>query len=574
MPKIKITNPFSSAITYLTQSTGRIFIVTAIGILLLPLAFLTPTLLNSNAWNDVTKDNLEKHKLLATSLVEPVKLNVALHQNSLQLLENELKESITAEDLLNKYANSRADVVAVSLLLSGNKSPIMGVTQSLVDASEKKFSVPDYISKEFRYQKYDKRNSISPVFKSSFSNQPVILIKHHILDKGLNKRGTLFAEVGLNFLQRVCSQMNFGNQGHCTIVDNKSRILAHPNKAWVSKSHNIASHPLVQKLKTHGSGSLQYLSTNTQSEMIGGFAQVKELNWGIIISRPKTEIDVPFANIKASVFIWLGVGIALSLLIAFVAGIKLTKSLKTLSESSEVLAIKRKSYKLEQAPKGSPADVKKVWNTISKLLIDYQDLNAENNILKTSTNKNQHKIVANLREQNIKKPNNTDELTGITNGTCFLEELQKTLLTQKGEIVAIILVEVDNYQPLLTSKGKARADAVIKHVGQIVGSNTRSLDMAARYGTMGRFAIHVNNCSAKSLQGTAKKLRSTVETSPILLGGETVYITLSMGIVGRKIDDKITVNSLMSYADQALQKSKSVGEKKISSYQIKQPQSA
>ena len=548
-----------------TRSTGRIFMITAIVAVLLPIALLLPNLLSNNSGSGVTKDHLDTHKLIANSLAEPIKLNIALHQASLNLLDNALQASPVAKDLLDNYANSRSDVISVSLLLSNSKSPIMGVTTSFIKSSYNKASktmskntdiIPDYINQELKYQKYDSENSISPVFTSSFSNQPVILLKHYIFDESMNKRGTLFAEIGLNFLQRICSQMRVGSQGNCTVVDGDNNVLAHPNAAWVSQSHTLNNHPLIKALEQNGSGSTQYTSPADQREMLGGFANIEGLNWSILISRPKDEVDLPFTTIKNAVFTWLAIGVALSLLLATVVTFLLTKTLKSLNRKASLVDAKADSYKLGKSPKNSPKDVANIWNAFSKLLLNYQALTLENKSLKASSSTKRQGLIQNLREKNAQKPDNIDPLTGITNGTCFLAELHKSLSTHKGDDIAVILIEVDNYNTLKARKKEAIADAVLKHVAAIIEKNTRSFDMAARFGNKGHFAVHVNNCSTKSLQGTANKLKTTIENSPLLLGEESIYITLFIGVISRKIDDKLTVKSLMSEAGVALQQEK------------------
>ena len=113
---------------YLSLSISRMIMITFIVALLLPLAFLLPSL-DKNIWKDVHKDNLVKHQLLATSLVEPIKLHISSYENDLKslgnaLLETGLKENKKAVTLMDRFVNSSENMDAVSLILSDDKSQI------------------------------------------------------------------------------------------------------------------------------------------------------------------------------------------------------------------------------------------------------------------------------------------------------------------------------------------------------------------------------------------------------------------------------------------------------------------
>ncbi len=123
---IKIINPLSSLFDYLSQSISRMIMLTFILVLSLPLVFLLPSL-NENIWDDVRKDNLVKNKLLATSLVEPIKLKILSYQSSLKLLDSKLQsinlsDQSSAQIVMKEFTNLNEDVIAVTLLLSENGS--------------------------------------------------------------------------------------------------------------------------------------------------------------------------------------------------------------------------------------------------------------------------------------------------------------------------------------------------------------------------------------------------------------------------------------------------------------------
>lgn len=83
---VKVTTDF------LKHSIQRIFIVTLLATFFIPLVFLALNF-SANSWDSIYQDNLQKYKLLATSLVEPIQLKVASYQHELKLLDISLQST-------------------------------------------------------------------------------------------------------------------------------------------------------------------------------------------------------------------------------------------------------------------------------------------------------------------------------------------------------------------------------------------------------------------------------------------------------------------------------------------------
>ena len=574
---IKIRNPLTPIMDYLSQSISRMIMITFIAALLLPLAFLLPSL-DKNIWKDVHKDNLVKHQLLATSLIEPISMHVANYENALQslarsLMENGLKDKDKSAPLLDKFINNTQDMVAVSLLSSEDPSVTISIKKSIEPSDGKNIKADslNYIVAQNKYRQYDMDDSISPVFKSEISGKPVILIKHQILDQHAEKRGTLFAELGLGFLHKICSQIVFGNNGHCSIVDNKGNTIAHSDAAWVSQMQNMSREDIVKKIKAGNGdpGALEYYSSVYKQDMVGGYSRVAKMGWGVMVMQPAAEIYLPYENIKTAIISWVVIGLISALFFAYFVTRKITSPLNTLVTKAKQLDVRADSFRLGEVPKRSPVEISVLWNTISSLIVNFQEAHAEVNSLSGSMSKDLRRVVAELRANNLSKESNKDPLTGITNRECFETELSKTLTIHKGEEVGVILIELDNYGSMVAQNGNDLGEVLIKHVANILTDNIRDADMAARYDDESKFVVYINNSTRKSLHGTAEKLRALVEMDPLIWEQETHYISLSIGIISQKIDNKLSYGALMANAEKTLEKSKSIGKNHISSRHLK-----
>jgi len=572
---MKIPPLLTTISNFMNFSLRRIILVTLFVVALIPLVFILPSL-GTSSWESVYKDNLQKHKILATNLVDPIKLQLKFYQNKLRFLDIKLQSSALKnnkinQQLIKQFIKTNQNIVSVSLLLlEKSNSPIVEVADSFKKVYKTNPTTPEYIAKEIRYQKYDQNNSISPIFLSTISKTPVLLLKNQLIDSNFNKIGTLFTEVEPNFIKSLCSNITFGKNGFCTVIDNKNNVVAHPNPSWVLQTKNLAKHKLVQKLKSSNAGSLMYLTSSDNTEMIGGYAKIKKLNWGVLVTRPKSEIDLPLNMVRTKALIWLAIGLVFALFVAIIVILNVTRPLNILSNKTKVLTQKRNTYSLGAAPKHSPSDILSLWKTLSDLLNDFQELNSENIILESSSKKDIRKVMGNRREQIIKKDNNIDPITGLTNISCFLEELRKSLLVYRGEIAGLIIVEIDNYKPLIEKGKDPLADYIVKHVAKILNASKRNDDMVTRYGNAGRFAIFISDCNPKALQGMAKKLRSLVEVSPLEWKKDTIYINLSTGIVAHRVNEKTTVTALMSLAEKALDITKNTSNSNVASIQNKE----
>lgn len=574
---MRCINPFKLLFDYLTHSITRLIMSTFVLVVLLPVAFLLPSL-DKNAWEDVYQENLEQQLLLAKSVVNPVKLHLSSYRQSLQ----SLAEKITHLDLedrnkiqknMDHFANDREHIVAVSFVKLGEQSATTGIKDSFKDSrstQEKKLPFLEYILSENKYRKYDSTNSISSVIKSSISNRPAIMLKHHVLDEKLNKVGTLFAELGLGFIQKTCGQISFGEKGHCVIVDSKGQIIARPDTKRVAQMDNLSDFAIVNKMKQGNSGELEYYSPTLQQDMIVGFTTIDDLSWRVMVLRPKAEIYAPFNKFMSAILTWVVAGVIFALFIAYFLTRKITKPINALVVKSREIDVRSDSFQLGEAPKKFPVEIKLLWKTISKLVVSFQESNMEVKKLNYSLNNDIRKVTAELRnkKQYLHEISNRDPLTEIANRDCFKRELGKILRLNRGERIGIILLDIDEFKYLNAMYGHNAGDTALKTVAKILHENTRSSDMAARYGG-DEFIIFTKNCSDQSLFETAEKLRTLIQTHPLKLEDKTINFTLSIVTISHKIDRNLTLDFLLNYADKALHESKSSGRNIVSAYEFK-----
>jgi len=547
-----------------SKSISRILMLSFILLLILPLFSILPSL-NKNTSNEIYQENLTKHQLMASSIAELIKLHIQSQQRELQFLDSQLQQNGLNDPkknhlLIKNLIDSNKQLIAVSFLSVKEKSIETKINTNFHQKAESLSKDLEYILSEKKYRLYDKDNSISAAFKSTITKKPAILLRHHIIDKEGEKLGTLMAEIDLSFLTHNCNQITFGSQGHCTVVDNDGKIIAHPNTAWVSNSKNLSTEATVIKLQQTMNGSLKYFSASNNTEMLAGFAKVAPINWGVIVSQPEAEIVSPFAKIKSTIFTWASLGLISAIFIAFFVIQIITSPLRKLVAKSKDLETSNDSFRLGKAPDKCTKDIKSLWNQLAELTLAYQSASEEVHALSCSSSKDIHKVVVELRKKNLNKPHNIDPLTGITNQQCFTLELEKSLRIHIDEYIGIISFEISNYSYVVTAKGQEAGNEFLKHVATIIDENLRTGDMVMHFKDTNRFAIFIDNCDEKSLQGTAHKLHELIESSAIIWKDEPLSPELSMGLLIETIDENSSAEQLIIEAEQAIKSDKQTSQ--------------
>ncbi|MFO7884851.1 MAG: GGDEF domain-containing protein, partial [Desulfobacteraceae bacterium] len=96
----------------------------------------------------------------------------------------------------------------------------------------------------------------------------------------------------------------------------------------------------------------------------------------------------------------------------------------------------------------------------------------------------------------IEKMSITDELTQVFKRRHFHARLDEEILRARryGHPMSLLMMDIDHFKPINDSYGHQTGDDVLKTIGAIFGSNTRSADIVARYGGEECTALDVGWC--------------------------------------------------------------------------------
>jgi diguanylate cyclase (GGDEF)-like protein len=165
----------------------------------------------------------------------------------------------------------------------------------------------------------------------------------------------------------------------------------------------------------------------------------------------------------------------------------------------------------------------------------------------------------------------TDVLTGWHNRRYLQVRVKEELARARRDQTHLecLMLDIDHFKRVNDTWGHSAGDAVLQELAQRIDTEVRASDVAARYGGE-EFVVLLPDTDNASGVLLAERIRQAIGKTPFdLPNGETVTITVSIGISGicpePKADDLKTLgDSLIARADVALYRAKSGGRDQVS----------
>jgi diguanylate cyclase (GGDEF)-like protein len=162
----------------------------------------------------------------------------------------------------------------------------------------------------------------------------------------------------------------------------------------------------------------------------------------------------------------------------------------------------------------------------------------------------------------------TDSLTGLANRRVLDDRLAKELelSLETGEPVGLALLDLDHFKRINDVFGHDAGDEVLRAVGSCLRSAVRGEDLLARFGGE-EFAVVGSSRSRRGLEILCERLRREVEGVTVLVEGNPVQVTASVGgallDVSSRAPDGQSVREWVRAADAALYEAKRLGRNRV-----------
>lgn len=158
-----------------------------------------------------------------------------------------------------------------------------------------------------------------------------------------------------------------------------------------------------------------------------------------------------------------------------------------------------------------------------------------------------------------------DALTGLANRRKFVDRFEPATarMLRSGQPLSLLAVDVDHFKRINDVYGHPAGDEVLIAVGRILDRTVRRTDLAARFGGE-EFMVLLENTDAAGAVEVAEKLRLAVAAERFAAGaGETVGVTISIGVATATRDAPPSLDDLIERADHALYAAKLAGRNRV-----------
>jgi len=124
-----------------------------------------------------------------------------------------------------------------------------------------------------------------------------------------------------------------------------------------------------------------------------------------------------------------------------------------------------------------------------------------------------------------------DSLTGLYNYRFFREMLLKEMHRAKryDKLLSLILFDIDHFKDINDSYGHTTGDLTLQSLSKKALQVIRDTDILARYGGE-EFAVILPETGLKGAAVFAERLRRAVEDMELFIGGNSIHVTISLGL--------------------------------------------
>ncbi len=169
-----------------------------------------------------------------------------------------------------------------------------------------------------------------------------------------------------------------------------------------------------------------------------------------------------------------------------------------------------------------------------------------------------------IAEQSVR-----DVLTGIYNRRKLEEQLAAEIARAERykRPLGLLMFDIDHFKRVNDTFGHLAGDEVIRHVAKIGSEGLRTSDFIGRYGGE-EFVLILPEISAPGAMVVAERIRERVAAAPASFEGQSIGVTISVGVAEFGPASSTTV-ALLAEADEALYLSKKGGRNRVSRRQMR-----
>jgi diguanylate cyclase (GGDEF)-like protein len=157
-----------------------------------------------------------------------------------------------------------------------------------------------------------------------------------------------------------------------------------------------------------------------------------------------------------------------------------------------------------------------------------------------------------------------DGLTEVPNKRYLLEFLNRELArsARHDRPLSLLLFDIDHFKAVNDERGHLCGDHVLRELASSIKAVVRTEELFARYGGE-EFAVVLPECTPEKARGVAERIRGLIEDAQFTFDGQTVQITISIGLAATVGSEALSALELIQRADEKLYEAKRTGRNRV-----------
>lgn len=373
-----------------------------------------------------------------------------------------------------------------------------------------------------------------PLVSSAYTSTTghlVVFISQPILSASGQFLGVIGGSIYLmqqSVLHTMISRHFYHEGTYVFVTDGNRRLLYHPDQQRIGEI--LEPSTVVDAALRGEHGSMEILDGKNEP-LLAGYAQVPDVHWAVVALQPQERtlaLLAPLMNHIIMGMIPAGI-IGFGLILAGTALI--SRPLRQLSSAATQLTAPETETRLLHV---------QAW---------YRDASAIRRALLSGVRLMQQKL-GHLSQEAL-----SDALTGLANRRAMDNLLD--MLTQTDQTYAVLSLDIDHFKRVNDTFGHDVGDIALKHVAQIIQSNSRTRDLACRAGGE-EFVLIMPDTSIAIAKSIAERIRNNVEFNEV---PEVGKLTISIGVTCR--EEAASSDAVLKLADERLYVAKQSGRNRV-----------
>ena len=163
-------------------------------------------------------------------------------------------------------------------------------------------------------------------------------------------------------------------------------------------------------------------------------------------------------------------------------------------------------------------------------------------------------------KNNLESQSHVDDLTGLGNRRNIIDRLSTEIprAVRYDQPLTVMLLDIDHLEDVNETYGHERGDEVIRNVSEIIQSQIRLSDYAARFEGE-QFMVLCPHTDRASSQFLGERLRRRIAETSFHHEDEEFGVTVSMGLVTVRAGNQMDTEAILQAVTVALQSAKNGG---------------